>query len=353
MKKFRFLFITGIQFLTILFIQGCYTQLAVSNKLSVTEQPFYQTQPEGSSEFESTADTTQENVIPTDTIVHEYYYSIDPQDPSGDPNDWWYYNDPFFYYPRFYHSFYFTWGDPYWYSWHHTRYRPYWSGYYYSGWCWNDPFWYDPYCSYAYYPGYYSGYWDSYWSWYRPVYTKDTDKRKKRDWDRRGADLTDQTIVRPSNSPEEPGSISSVGRGSLANIMDRTETDARTVKRNKPVMKKPSRRTETNIETRRTSGRERKSNVKTNRTVKRIYHRVEHIISNSSIGRAVDKNKSGKSRTSISNKNPHSSSKQTATKQVNRSTSRSNVHSHNKSRSSGTSKSGRIHGGYSRSRNRK
>lgn len=348
MKKLGYLFIAGIQFLTILFIQGCYTQLAISNMVSVTEQPVYQTQQEGFSEFESTTDTTQENVIPTDTIVHEYYYGI------YDPNDWWYYNDPFFYNSRFYHSLYFTWGNPYWYSWHHTRYRPYWSGYYYSGWCWNDPFWYDPYYSYAYYPGYYPGYWDPYRSWYWPVYTKDPDQRKKRDWDRRGADLTDQTIVRPSNSPEELGSNSSVGKGPLVNIMDRTETDARTVKRNKPDMKKPNRRTTgTNVEIRRTSRPERQSDVKANRTVKRIYHRVERLIFSSSIGRNVDKNRSRESRASISKKNTRSSSKHTATMQVNRSTSRSNVHSHSKSRSSGINKSGRTHGGSSKSRNRK
>lgn len=333
MKKIEKLSILGIMLLPILVLQGCYTQLAFDNRIVVEKQSGYQSQEKYPSQSESIPDTLQEGEISPDIIVEKHYWLLDPY---GQQFGY----DPFFGDISFYHSFHLTYYDSYWYPGHYARHRPYWSGYYYAGWNCYDPFWYDPYWSFAYYPGYYSGYGYAYWGGYQPAYIADPIPDKKRDWDRRGADLTHNTIVRPSNS--------SAGQGYLANVIARTETGTSTIKRNETDITKPIRRTENDSEIKKPRIHKRDNIEDKSQTIKRIYHIVSH--SNRS---GNNNNKSKNSKNTTLKRNTGSHSNHTATKTVRHSISRSNTRNHSKSYSTRTSHSGKTRGGSSKSRSRK
>ncbi|MCH7613383.1 MAG: hypothetical protein IIB45_08510 [Candidatus Marinimicrobia bacterium] len=340
MKKFENLTVTGILSLTFLVLQGCYTQLAINKHFVVTEQFVYQSQDNNFSQSESFPDILQDGEISPDTIIEKHYWLVDPYSPQFGYN-------PLFDDISFYHSFHLTYYDSYWYPWHYSRYRPYWAGYYYTGWYyydpfWYDPFWYNPFGSFAYYPGYYSGYGYPYWGGYQPSYIVDPIPDKKRDWDRRGADLTHNTIVRPSNS--------SAGQGYLASVVDRTETGTSTIKRNENGITKPIQRTENDSEIKKPRIHKRDdNNGNKSQTIKRIYH----VVSYSNRSGNNDNKKSKNSKNTTIKRNTGSHSNHSATKPVHRSISRSNVRSHSKSYSAGTSHPGKTRGGSSKSRTRK
>jgi hypothetical protein len=343
MKKIENIYILGIPMLTFLVLQGCYTQLAINKQMIMPEQSVYQSQEKNLSQSESFSDTLQDGEVFQDTIIQQNYWLVDPYNPQFG-------YDPFFDNISFYHSFHFTYCDSYWYPWRYTPYRPYYLTSYNIGWnyydpFWYDPFWYNPYGSFAYYPGYYSGYytgyWYPYWGGYQPVYTGDPIPDKKRDWDRRGADFTGNTIIRPSNS--------SAGQGNLVSIMDPAETGTRTIERNENGITKPIKRTETDSEIIKTRMNKRDKNENKTQTVKRIYRYTKRLISNSNQSENNNNKKSNNSKNTTVKRNTRSHSNPS----TNRSMSRSSVRSNSKSYSTGNSNSRKARGGSTNNRSRK
>lgn len=207
----RQIFIISVCFLAFLVFQGCYTQLAITKRVAVVEEPAYRTYQEVEHQAEELPDTLIDESGTPYTFVNEYnYWFIDPWETR-------YGFDPYFYDQGFYMNMHFTWGRPSWYPWHYTYPRGYWYRQHWTGWCWNYPIWYDPWDYYyagyypGYYPGWYAGYGDPYWGWYWPGDYEDPLPKGKREWDRRGTDLTAQTIVRPSG-PTSGGNSGGVGR---------------------------------------------------------------------------------------------------------------------------------------------
>lgn len=180
---------------------GCYTQLAVYDGI----------------------DAVEGEQAPPDTVVHEQGWN----GPRYDP--WITY--PPVYGSRFYFGLSFSAGDPFWYPGYYRPYRPCWS-YPWYGWAygfdpwWYDPWWYDPWWYGPFYYGpYYSAYGFGPWWWATP-YTiyEEPIPRKKRDWDRRGAD---PLVVRGrSRSPDSGPQAALRGRPG-----GRGHDDARKVQR--------------------------------------------------------------------------------------------------------------------------
>lgn len=271
MKQGKYLSVAGILCLALFILQGCYTQLAVSQRVYVGEQPYLYSQEENDSQAETSSDSIYEDEALYDTVI----WAMDAYDPWYCYDQGWYLNSHF------------SWGDPYWYPWRYAHYRPYWSRYWYPGWYGFDPFWYDPYYSYGYYPGYYSGYWGGYRTSYRYV---DPLPKKKRDWDRRGGDLTDKTISRPSNSTgnQEFTPVGAPGPMVAAEAGTQKEK-TRSVKRRA-----------TELDIRRAGNRTHKQITKVSKAGKRKYHRFRASKSSKGYSQSKSVKSGGKGTRSVS-----------------------------------------------------
>ncbi|NOZ03591.1 MAG: hypothetical protein GXO92_03160 [FCB group bacterium] len=215
--------------LTGLLAQSCYTQLAVTQRVEPQPTMVYQ------EETTTSDDTLYPASEEAPSLVYEYNYWF------VNPPTFGYGYDPYFGNIDYYFNVSLGWGDPYWYS---PYYRPYRWRYYYSSWGWYDPYWYDPYgnyWAYDYYPGYYGySYGGHYWS---GDYYDDSYPQKKRDWDRRGADLTDTPIVRPGNLGASELLATNSGEVEyLLQNRNQQGTEPRSIERNEPIFQKPTNR---------------------------------------------------------------------------------------------------------------
>lgn len=218
--------------LTGLLAQSCYTQLAVTKRVEPQPAVVYR------EETVTTGDTLYPASGEASSLVYEYNYWFVAPPAFG------FGYDPYFDNIDYYFNASLGWGDPYWYN---PYYRPYGRRYYYSSWGWYDPYWYDPYgnyWAYDYYPGYYQSYWYPYGGYYwTGNHYDDSYPRKKRDWDRRGADLTNTPIVRPENiGASELLATTNSGQVEylLQNRNQQQGTEPRSIARDEPVFQKPA-----------------------------------------------------------------------------------------------------------------
>jgi hypothetical protein len=193
---------------------GCYTQLAVTRDPAPVV-----VQNQTVADSVDTVYVVQET---TPSLVHEYHYwFIDPRlRRFGYP--------PYYTGADYYLSVHFGWYDPFWDPW----YDP-WYGYS-SGWAWCDPYWWygwDPYYwGYAYSPYYYYGYRPPWW--YQPSYViYDPLPRKKRDWERRGAEWAEEPILRPAPGGDQPSQSSFTGEQTRVVPRSPSESPARVIVR--------------------------------------------------------------------------------------------------------------------------
>ncbi len=191
---------TLVFFAVFLTLQGCYTQLATHNVVQVQNRP----DPRPVKPIGDLTDTVA--VDYANAEINEYHYHFYDRDNScfgGCPD---YYEADYYVNINLGYDYY--------------RYRPYprqpwrWS---YSRYYWDYPYYYAHYYDPHYYDyGWgYNGYWSyhPYNSWhYGGYYYGDSPDNEKRDWNRRGDNLTDRTIQRPTQTNSPSGS-------SLNNIM--------------------------------------------------------------------------------------------------------------------------------------
>ncbi len=319
-------------------LQGCYTQLAVSQNF--VEHRY--TAPQAA----APADTLVEEGIPPDpdTVIHEHYWS------GGSYYDPWYRYDPF--YDHGYHfDLRFAWGDPFWHPWCYRSYDPYWSW-------WSGPYWAD-----AYYPWYYSGYGgygygypyrSRYWATYTYV---DPVPKKKRDWDRRGGDLGDREISRPANSAgSQDTQPVAAAPGPMVRVESGAKGDVRSVKRaqDRPsgeVSKrgKSTKRTAPRSDIRGVPGRGQNSKVKISRAVRRVYDHVVATKSGARSGTVRGRSpKSGGSGTSVRSSSKGSSGSVSQSRGHRSSSSHSGGHRSSSGGGKSSRSGGRSSGGKSK-----
>lgn len=176
-------------------LQGCYTQLSMNTVVRVLPN---KPDPRPANPYPAESDSIIFEYA--DPEINEYHYHFYDRDNScfgGCPD---------YYEPNYYvniHSGYdYYWHRPYprrywgWTNRYHSWSYPYYYAHYY------DPYYYD-------YGWGYSGYWSyhPYNSWhYGGYYDDDSPDHEKRDWDRRGDNLTDRTIQRPAQTNSPSGS---------------------------------------------------------------------------------------------------------------------------------------------------
>lgn len=324
--------------------QGCYTQLAVAHPVYVEHQAPHNSPREAAIQTEQTQDTLQDAGAVPDTVIYEHYWMDHPY-------------DPYYYDSRFYLDLHFAWGDPYWYPWYYSGYGPWSPSYWNYGWYWGDPFWcYPYYYDYGYLPGYYSwysGYGYPYWDgYYYPYDYVDPLPKKKRGWERRGGELADRTVTRPSSGSsggEEaipvaaPGLMAKGGSGSQKgerSVQRGSQRPSPGVSRGSPASGRKAGRSDV----RRVKGRSQYVKGKTIvriRTAKRVYDLIRFVRHGSDDRKGTSRSGSVKSKRGSSSSKSHSGSSGSVSRSVSRSSSSSSSGSRGSSRSSGGKSRGR------------
>lgn len=193
-----------------LLLQGCYTQITTRDTLRPKPEPSYST-------------AQQETVAVPETVMVTTLQPVY----FGRPNYWFSYR----YRHYGYWSLNYLWSSP---GWFDCYFDDPWTWDYGCGWS-------DPYFGWGGWNyGYGWGYWGPSWGyggyawggWISPG-----PDHEKRDWDRRGADLTGQTIVRSQPNPVAP-----VGGGNSPSD-PATRTIRRTASNDAPAKPAPVRRT--------------------------------------------------------------------------------------------------------------